>query len=105
MDINDNDFEEKVIEQSRKKLVIVDFWASWCMPCTMLGPILEKVAEDFKDKVVLAKVNVDENPDKSGKYNINAIPAVKFFKDGEVVDEFVGLQPEDKIRKMIEKNL
>lgn len=105
MNVTDSNFQEKVIEASKKKLVIVDFWADWCVPCNMLAPVLEKVAESFGDKVILAKVNVDDNPDTSNKYNISAIPAVKFFKDGKLVDEFVGVQGEDKIRQVINKNL
>jgi len=105
MDINDNNFEEKVIEQSKEKLVVVDFWASWCMPCKMLAPIIEKAVESYGDKVVLTKLNVDENPTKSNEYSVNAIPDVKIFKDGKVVGEFTGMIPEDQIKEHIDKAL
>ena len=105
MEINDDNFEEKVIEQSKKKIVVVDFWASWCVPCNMLTPALEKVIGNFEDKVELVKINVDECPKTANKFAINAIPAVKFFKNSNLVGEFIGVQPEDSIRKMIEKVL
>lgn len=104
MEINDNNFNE-VIKQSQNMLVIVDFWAPWCTPCLMLGPILEKLTEEFKDKIILAKINVDNNPKLSYEYGVNGIPAVKFFKKGEMVDEFVGALPEEEVKKYIEKNL
>ena len=90
MEVSDTDFKEKVIEQSKEKLVVVDFWASWCVPCNMLGPVLDEVCKSYGDKVVLAKVNVDECPKTANEYMINAIPDVRFFKDGKVVGEFTG---------------
>lgn len=105
METTDSDFQEKVIEQSKEKLIIADFWADWCVPCNMLGPILEKLDQAFGDKLAVAKINVDNNPQKSNEYQINAIPAVKFFKDGEVIDEFTGLLPEDAIKEKIDKAL
>lgn len=105
MEATDNNFDEKIVEASKEKLIVVDFWADWCVPCNMLAPILEKVVESYKGKVVLAKVNVDENPAKSNEFNISAIPAVKLFKGGKVVDEFTGVQGEDAVKKIIDKNL
>jgi putative thioredoxin len=105
MEVNDSDFEEKVIEKSKEKPVVVDFYADWCAPCQMLGPIMEKLGEEFKDKLVFVKINTDNNPETSNKYDVSGIPAVKIFKDGEVVDEFVGLQPEEEIKKWLNKNL
>ena len=101
----DSTFEKDVIQQSKKILVLVDFWASWCGPCMMLGPILEKVAEDYDKKIVVAKLNVEDNQEISSKFNIMSIPAVKLFKDGKVVDEFVGVKPESAIKDFIDKNL
>ena len=105
MEVNESEFEEKVLEKSKEKPVVVDFYADWCAPCQMLGPIMEKIEEEFKDKIVLVKVNTDNSPSISQKYGISGIPAVKMFKDREVVDEFVGLQSEDMVKKWIKKNL
>lgn len=106
-DVNDNNFQEKVIEKSKDKPVIVDFWADWCMPCKMLAPALESVAgsEDYKDKVELAKVNVDSAAESAEKYSVMSIPAVKLIKNGEIVDEFTGAMPESSIKEWLDKNL
>ena len=102
---NDSNFDEKVIKQSTKLPVVADFWASWCMPCQMLGPVMEKLAKEFKGKFVLAKINVDQNPGLSGKFAVSSIPSVKMFKGGKVVGEFTGALPEQAVRKWIEKNI
>ena len=83
----------------------MDFYADWCAPCQMLAPIMEKLEEEYKGKIIIVKVNTDNNPSTSQKYGVSGIPAVKMFKDGEVVDEFVGLQSEDMIKKWLNKNL
>ena len=93
MDVTDSNFQEKVIEASKKKLIIVDFWADWCVPCNMLAPVLDKVVEGFKEKVALAKVNVDQCPQRANEYAINAIPAVKLFKNAAAVHEPAGRPP------------
>ena len=105
MDVTDKDFEEKVIEGSKEKLILVDFWAEWCVPCNILSPVLEKVIDRYGDKVILTKMNVDKNPETSNKFAISAIPAVKLFKDGKEVGQFVGVVPEETIRQLIDKNL
>lgn len=105
IETNDNDFAEKVLEQSKKIPVIVDFWASWCGPCMALKPTMEKLAKEYDKKFILAKMNVEDNSVYARKYSIMSIPAVKFFKNGEVIDEFIGLQPENTIKSWIEKNL
>jgi putative thioredoxin len=105
IEVNDNDFEEKVIKQSNDVLVVVDFWAEWCIPCLMLGPVLEKIIEEHKGKIVLAKLNVDKSPKMSQSYRIDGIPAVKMFKNGKIVDQFVGALPEIEVRRYIDKNL
>ena len=102
--VNENDFEEKVINQSSSSLVVVDFWAEWCMPCQILGPIIEQAVSESSANVILAKLNVDENSQISQLYQINAIPIVKFFKDGKVVDEFVGVLPIAQISEYIARH-
>ena len=105
VNVSDAEFDKEVLEKSKELPVVVDFWASWCVPCTILGPVLEKIAKEFEGKFVLAKVNVDENPVSSSKFRISSIPSVKLFKNGEVVDEFVGVVPEQTVREWVEKNL
>lgn len=85
-------------------LAIVDFWAPWCGPCQILGPIFETLAEQYKNhSVKFAKVNVDNEPDLAMQFSVQSIPSVKFFKNGKVVDEFVGVLPKEKIKALIEK--
>ncbi len=92
MDTTDATFEYDVIERSREVAVVVDFWAPWCAPCRQLAPLLENAVGRHDDEVVLAKVNIDENPMLAQRYRVMSIPHVKVFRDGKVVDEFTGLQ-------------
>ena len=103
--VNDTNFKKEVIEQSRKNPIVIDFWATWCMPCNILSPVLEKLAKEYQGKFILAKVNVDEARTESQKYGIRSIPSVKMFKNGKVVDEFIGALPESDIRRWLDKNL
>jgi len=105
IETSDSKFEEEVLKMSKKLPVVVDFWAPWCMPCRMLGPVIEKVAEKYDGKIILAKLNVDENPEISEKYGIMSIPSVKLFVDGKIVDEFGGFIPEKQIESWLDKNL
>jgi len=101
----DVDFKEKVIEKSKEIPVIVDFWAQWCQPCLILGPILEELEEESKSKFILAKINVDEAPETSKQYSIMSIPSVKMFKQGRPIAEFIGALPKEQVKEWLNKNL
>lgn len=103
--VSDETFQEKVIGQSKKTPVVVDFFADWCMPCRVLGPVLGKLAREHKGKFILAKMNVDSSPETSAKYGISGIPAVKMFRQGKVIAEFVGSLPEPDVKSWLGRNL
>ena len=103
VDINQDQFLEEVVEKSKSTPVIVDFWAPWCGPCKQLTPIIEKVVNKKNGKIILAKVNVDENQGIASQLNIQSIPTVYGFVDGKPIDAFQGAQPETKIDEMVNK--
>lgn len=103
IEVTDATFPKDVLESD--VLTLVDFWASWCMPCQMLGPILEEVEKEFGDQLKVCKVNVDENKELSEKYNIMSIPAVYLFKDGNIVEEAVGLHSKEEYVELVKKHL
>ena len=105
IDVNENDFENKVLEESTHKLVVVDFWAPWCGPCKQLTPVLEKVISVVPDKVIMAKINIDENQQIAAQLRIQSIPSVFAFKDKQVVNAFQGVIPEKDIVKFLETSL
>jgi putative thioredoxin len=102
-DVTEQDFQQKVVERSKQVPVVVDFWAEWCGPCRTLGPALEKAVRDRGGEVELVKLDTDANPRISQQFGIQSIPAVKAFKDGEVVDEFIGAIPPAAIEEFLNR--
>ena len=105
VEVTDQDFLQTVVEESKRRPVVVDLWATWCAPCRTLGPILEKVAEERGGEFLLAKLDVDANPYTAGQFGVQSIPTVVAFKDGKPVDGFVGAIPEPMVKEFIDKIL
>ena len=101
IEVNTGDFYQKVIQASHEKVVVVDFWADWCSPCKILTPILEKVVASFGGRVILAKVNIEQNRELAVHYHVQSIPSVKIFSKGTAVEEFVGALPENQVASII----
>jgi putative thioredoxin len=102
IDATTADFQQKVIERSREVPVVVDFWAEWCGPCRILSPALDRAADARKGKVDLVKVDVDSNQELAAQFQVQGIPAVKAFRDGQVVDEFVGAVPAATVERFFD---
>lgn len=98
-EVTDQNFAEDVLKAERP--VLIDFWAPWCGPCNMVSPVVEKVADDYVDKMEFCKMNVDEAPETARSYGIMSIPTLMLFKNGEKVDEIIGAVPESSIKTMI----
>lgn len=101
MNLTDQNFEQEIAKE--EKSVLVDFYANWCGPCKILGPVLKKVIEEMNDKIILEKINVDEFPQTSQKFRIDRIPMVILFSKGKAIDGFVGAMPEQAIKQWIEE--
>lgn len=99
------DFQRDVIDASKASPVVVDFWAEWCAPCRMLGPVLEKLASEANGAWKLVKLNTEEHPQLALEFGIRSIPAVKMFHEGRVIAEFIGALPETQVRKWLDENL
>lgn len=103
VEFTESNFEELALKSD--KPVLVDFWAEWCGPCRMVGPIVEEISNDYEGKAVIGKVNVDENPGISAKYGIRNIPTILFLKNGEVVDKSVGAVPKNVLTGKLDSQM
>lgn len=103
LQLTDASFKKEVLEASQP--VLVDFWAPWCGPCRMLGPIVEELAQEYAGRAVVGKLNTDENGDTAAAYRVSAIPTLLFFKGGKVVEQLVGVQPKAAIKAKLDSLL
>ena len=103
LELTDSNFLDEV--ENAESPVLVDFWAEWCGPCRMVGPIVEELADEYDGKAKIGKVDVDSNPEVSVKYGIRSIPALLIFKDGEVVDQIIGAVPKNHIKKQLDAQI
>ena len=103
LDVGLADFAQHVIEESKHRPVVVDFWAPWCGPCKSLKPVLEKIAAEYGGKFLLAKINSDDNQELAARYGVRGIPSVKAFVNGQMVDEFSGALPEGEVRAFLDR--
>jgi len=99
----DKNFKEEILDSNNVSLV--DFWAAWCGPCMMLGPVIEELAGEYEGKAIIAKLNVDENPNTAAQYGIRSIPSLLIFKNGAVVDQMLGAMPKNMIAKKLNEYL
>ena len=99
----DQNWEEEVLGSSSP--VLVDLWAEWCAPCKMIEPVVSEIAESYSGKIIVGRLNIDENPNTPGKYGIMGIPTLLFFKDGELVDRVVGVVPKDTVEEKVKQLL
>lgn len=100
VDLTKDNFDQEVLQAELP--VIVDFWADWCMPCKMVAPILDQMSEEYEGKLKIGEVNVDEQGELAGRYNVVSIPTLLVFKDGEVVQQQIGAAPRDRLEKLVQ---
>lgn len=105
IDVTEENFQQVMVEESQKRLVLLDFWADWCAPCKALGPVLEKLAEEYAGQVLLAKINADEQQNITAQFGIRSLPTVAIVKDGQPIDAFMGVEPESVIREKLALHL
>jgi thioredoxin 1 len=103
VEFTDRNFEEQVLKSD--KPVLVDFWATWCMPCRAIAPAMEAVAQQFSGRAVVGKINVDDNLDVTTRYRITGIPALLLFKNGQVAEQLSGVRSKEEVAKMVERHL
>jgi len=101
--VTDGSFEEKILKAGKPALV--DFWAPWCGPCKALGPAVEEVAAAYQGRVIVSKLNIDDNPLTAGKYGVRSIPTLLLFKEGKVLDTLIGLVPKERLEAFVQKAL
>lgn len=105
VDIDETNAQAMLIEESQRRLVMVDFWADWCAPCKSLMPLLEKITNDYDGQLLLARINADEQQGISSQFGVQSLPTVILMKDGQPIDGFTGAQPESEIRQLLDKHL
>ena len=103
--VTDSSFQSEVLDASNAQPVMVDFWADWCRPCHMLAPTVAEIANDYAGKLKVVKLNVDENVNSAGRYNIRGIPTLLIFKGGQLADQIVGAVPKDQISKIVDRHV
>jgi thioredoxin len=103
--VSDANFQAEVIDASKSQPVMVDFWAEWCRPCHMLAPTVEEIAREHVGKLKVVKMNVDENINTPGKFNVRSIPTLLLFKNGQVTEQVVGAVPKEQIDKVLQRQL
>jgi thioredoxin 1 len=101
--LDEKNFEAEVLKSSLP--VLVDFWAEWCGPCKMIGPIIDQLSVELQGKIKIAKINVDESPELAGKFNVMSIPTLLIFKEGQPVDQIIGAMPKDKLLAKLSSHL
>ena len=105
IEVGNDNWDSEVIEGSKTKPVVVDFWAPWCGPCRMVSPVLEELSEEMTDTMTFCKLNIDENQDTANKFGVMAIPTMMIFKNGDVVDRTIGASTKNKLKEKFEIHL